>query len=302
MKQLKLNLTFLLTVLMSMIGAKASAQVIEVANSDGVTIYYYWDNDKTELSVTHGSYSGNLAIPSSVTYDGKEYSVTSIDDRAFVECSGLTSVEIPNSVTSIGEGAFAGCSSLTSVTIGNSVTSIGDTAFNGCYSLTSGEIPNSVTSIGVGVFSCSGLTSVTIPNSVTSIGNGAFYYCDGLTSVEIPNRVTSIVDYAFYDCSGLTSVTSLIEEPFDIDTSTFSKDTYSNATLYVPAGTKEKYKATKGWKDFKNIVEMDDMGIDAVDAQPNSSADAPVYNLNGQRVNVPVNGIYIKNGRKVLVK
>ena len=134
MKQLKLNLTFLLTVLMSMIGAKASAQVIEVANSDGVTIYYYWDNDKTELSVTHGSYSGNLAIPSSVTYDGKEYSVTSIDDRAFVECSGLTSVEIPNSVTSIGEGAFAGCSSLTSVTIGNSVTSIGDTAFNGCYS------------------------------------------------------------------------------------------------------------------------------------------------------------------------
>ena len=47
---------------------------------------------------------------------------------------------------------------------------------------------------------------------------------------------------------------------------------------------------------------MDAMGIDAVDAQLASSADAPVYNLNGQRVNVPVNGIYIKNGRKVLVK
>ena len=61
----------------------------------------------------------------------------------------------------------------------------------------------------------------------------------------------------YYDCSGLTSVTSLIEEPFDIDTETFGDDTYKNATLYVPAGTKEKYEATEGWKNFANIVEMD---------------------------------------------
>ena len=122
----------------------------------------------------------------------------------------------------------------------------------------------------------------------------------------IPNSVTSIGERAFYVCKGLTSVTSLKEEPFGLfpylGVYPFIDYTFKNATLYVPAGTKEKYEATEGWKNFANIVEMDETGIDAVDALPASSADAPVYNLNGQRVNVPVNGVYIKNGRKVLVK
>ena len=143
-----------------------------------------------------------------------------------------------------------------SVTIPNSVTSIGDYAFTGCYNLTSIEIPNSVTSIGNYAFSgCSGLTSVTIPNSVTSIGEAAFSGCSGLTSITIPNSVTSIGSSVFSYCSGLTSVISLIENPFAItgktsDSRTFTENTFNNATLYVPKGTIEKYKATDGWKDF----------------------------------------------------
>ena len=77
-------------------------------------------------------YTGSVVIPTSVTYNSKTYSVTSIGNEAFSDCSGLTSVTIPNSVTSIGNYAFEGCSSLTSVTIGNSVTSIGENAFRDC--------------------------------------------------------------------------------------------------------------------------------------------------------------------------
>ena len=210
-------------------------------------------------------------------------SVTSIGEGAFEYCSGLTSVTIPNSVTSIGSGTFDDCSRLTSITIPNSVTSIGGSAFFGCKGLTSITIPNSVTSIGNYAFSrCSGLTSITIPNSVTSIGEGAFEYCSGLTSITIPNSVTSIGRSAFYGCSGLTSVTigsgvtsmgynafngadiptviSLIENPFTItgktsDYRTFTQNTFNNATLYVPKGTIDKYKATDGWKDFLFIEE-----------------------------------------------
>ena len=134
--------------------------------------------------------------------------VTTICDRAFYWCHGLTSLTIPNSVTSIGNETFDLCQKLTSLTIPNSVTSIGDGAFYGCSRLTSLTIPNSVSSIGDGAFyDCSSLTSLTIPNSVTSIGDGAFYDCSSLTSLTIPNSVTSIGNRAFKKCSSLTSLT-----------------------------------------------------------------------------------------------
>ena len=98
------------------------------------------------------------------------------------------------------------------------------------------------------------MTSVTIPNSVTSIGDNAFSECIGLTSVTIGNSVTSIGDFAFNDVD-IPTVISLIENPFGISGSTFTKNTLKNAALYVPMGTIDKYKATKGWKDFLFIEE-----------------------------------------------
>jgi len=135
-------------------------------------------------------------------------SVTSIGDRAFLECYALTSVTIPDSVTSIGKNAFSTCRGLTSLKIGNSVTSIGDSAFQLCAALTSVTIPNSVTSIGNNAFyGCAALTSVTIPDSVTSIGNLTFYGCGELVTVIIGKSVTSIGQAVFTECKSLKLVT-----------------------------------------------------------------------------------------------
>ena len=106
----KLNLIFLLTALLSMVGTRAIAHDIEVANDDGITIYYKWANNQTELSVSYrgsasysyNEYTGNVVIPESVTYNGATYPVTTIGNSAFIGCSRLKSVTIPSSVTSIG--------------------------------------------------------------------------------------------------------------------------------------------------------------------------------------------------------
>ena len=152
-------------------------------------------------------YTGAITIPASFTFNDIIFNVTSIGDHAFYGCSGLTSIEIPNSVSIIGSDAFNGCRGLTSLTIGNNVTTIEGTAFSDCSSLTSIKIPNSVSVIGGYAFSnCSGLTSLTIGNNVTTIESGAFIGCSGLTSIEIPNSVSIIGSSAFSGCSGLTSI------------------------------------------------------------------------------------------------
>ena len=203
-----------------MISTTVTAHDIEVANSDGKTIYYNYNSDGSSVSVTYrgtnsysysNEYSGEIVIPETITYSGKTYSVTSIGSGAFYYCSGLTSVTIPNSVTSIGNYAFEFCSGLTSVTIPNSVTSIGSHAFEYCSGLKSVTIPNSVTSIGSGAFcSCSGLKSVIIPNSVTSIGEDAFRACSGMAEIKVANG-NSVYD-SRNDCNAIieTSTNTLI--------------------------------------------------------------------------------------------
>ena len=223
------KLTFLLIVLLSMVGAKGYAQEYVTIDDIGYQL------SGREASLAYGGEcSGDLEISGSVTYEGTIYTVTGIDNGAFYECTGLTSVTIPNSVTSIGSSAFIRCTGLTSVIIGDGVTTISGYAFK----------------------DCTALTSVTIGNSVTTIGENAFCGCSSLTSITIPNSVTSIGDEAFNVCNSLTLVAVDLEAPLAIVDWTFSNR--DNATLYVPQGSGDAYKGAEYWKEFKEIIELAD--------------------------------------------
>ena len=267
MNRIKNYIHSLLILLLCMIGANVSAHDIEVPNADGVTIYYNYINDNTELAVTFegnwdgytiNEYSGVVVIPEEVTIDGHTLKVTRINNSAFSECYELFSATIPKSITSIGDYAFAACISMTSIIMGNNVESIGNYAFAACQSLTSVTIPDKVTSIGEYAFyKCYGLTYFDTGNGVTSIGKGAFKNCTSLSSVNIGRSVTSIGELAFKECLNLNDVYCYAEQVPETGKDVFMSSNYTNATLHVPAGSVNAYKAAAPWKNFKRIVAIE---------------------------------------------
>ena len=267
----------LFTILFALLPILASAESIEIKG-----VYYNLDavGKTAEVTKHPNKYTGDVVIPKSVKYEGNTYKVTSIDGFAFSFCYELTSVAIPNTVTAINIGAFEYCSALTSITIPNSVTLIGSFAFEYCTGLTSVVIPNSVTDMNMSVFKgCTGLTSVTLSNNITHVDWYAFQNCTGLTSVVIPNSVTEIDKSAFEGCSHLTSVSigngikkirarafancakltnvyCFAEEVPNTEEDVFEETPIGNATLRVPAGSVDAYKAEVPWSGFKSIVKI----------------------------------------------
>ena len=199
---------FAALVLLMGLASQGWAQTFTLTNADGVRLKYTISGTTVSVMRADGAtYSGVLNIPGSVTYNGITYTVTIVKMNAFSNCTGLTSVNIPDGVTSISYGAFYKCSSISAVSLPSTLTNIGESAFFQCSSLASINIPASVTNIGPTAFQeCSSLTSITIPDGVTSINHTTFYRCSNLTSVNLPSTVTTIASSAFAACSTLTSI------------------------------------------------------------------------------------------------
>lgn len=282
MKKGKKTASLLLLILFASI--KSHAYDFEV---DG--IYYGYDANNQTAYVTYdwqkkqsymATYSGSITIPSTVSYNGRTLNVSAIGKEAFYNCKDLYSISIPNSVTTIGEEAFEFCG-LKSINIPNSVTTIASRAFF-CCDLTSLYIPNSIMTIGKDAFAhCKLLETLAIEDSETPVeihffdydpfeGSNPKYVYIGrdcisysvLSYIPMDSRSATTfsigknVKYVRYTLNTLTTIysASVTPEEMEID---FLNSTYLNAKLYVPTGTKEKYIAAEGWKNFFTIEEMD---------------------------------------------
>jgi hypothetical protein len=217
MKQ-HLRFLFLLATLISMVTINVHAYDAEI---DG--IYYNFNGDEAQVTSKKlpSTYTGEVVIPESVTYEGKTYSVTSIGEAAFYACSDdFVSVDISNKVTSIGKSAFYYCNGLTSITVPNSVKTIQDQAFQNCRNLKTVTMGNAVEYIGSSCFvRCESLESINIPSSLTTISTYSFYG-NKLKSIVIPMGVTTIESHAFgsnvlESVTIPSSVTSIGESAFD---------------------------------------------------------------------------------------
>lgn len=264
-----------------------------------------------------------------------------IGDCLFAGCDNLEEIRLPKSITTIGNNVFHFGSSLKSLTIPQNVSSIGNEVLYECNNIRTLDVDannktfkspagsnavikdktlvlgclatnipdNTINAIGPSAFSTGSVSAIQldidfkIPAGVTTIGERAFMNC-GFKSIDIPADVTSIGEWAFAYSSNLSKMICRIT---DLSKVKMGGGVFNNipseAILYVPKGMVDKYKTTAPWNYFADVREIGSGGetpIRAIDASV--SDDSVYYNLQGQRVEHPTKGLYIKNGKKVLIK
>ncbi|MBR2103630.1 MAG: leucine-rich repeat protein [Prevotella sp.] len=258
----------------------------------------------------------------------------------FLGCSSLESITIPETVEMISYAAFAQ-SGLKSIELPEGLQTIGSCAFYECKDLSLVNIPQSVNKIYSSAFYNTAIKNVDFPTGLKVIEYQAFQYCRKLESVTfregletigylafcgdvalseivLPKSLKQIGAFAFELCTGLQTVECKSTEPpvwnqgswtlQEGQNPVFGSLDLPNITLYVPAGCKAKYLASDIWKDF-NIVERGGgivpTGIDIANEEA-GHADGRVYDLQGRLVStsgeVVKSGVYVKNGKKVLIK
>lgn len=234
------RLFFLFIFVLSVISVHCAPSMFKYNTVEGVEMTFIWDSGYGTTCRVGSNYSqaidthttGTITIPARVKWYAIRDSLTvnKIEKEAFMNCSQITKVVLPESIENVDQRAFSGCTSLReiniptklkyvgqymfenctsleTITIPQNITGIGAYAFKGCTGLTSISIPSSVTSIGIGSFQdCTSLSSVTLTEGLKTIGANAFEGCTNLTSIVIPDGVTSIGADAFSGCTSLASV------------------------------------------------------------------------------------------------
>jgi hypothetical protein len=250
-------------------------------------------------------------------------SLTEICSWAFYGCSSLERLDIPRNVKTFGWGVLSGdCNQLKEITVadGNNsfkmengllLNTAGTTAyayafgsetehliipgtvtslnlcalFKGNKRLITINIPSSVTFIGGDTFNgCTALEEVTLPDGIQTIQYSAFYGCTSLKGITIPAALMKVSDDIFSGCTAIKSVTVRQNNPLEITSSFFPNEVYANATLYIPKGRRAYYANATGWKEFKNLKEIQMDGI--------ASSDSPYDNIENNQM---ILGYYSSN-------
>lgn len=220
---MKKRMSFLISALLLLFLVPVIAVSADAATSGD---FEYDTDDGQAMVLAYIGDGGSVTVPA--TLGGCP--VTEIAAEAFLDCTSVTKVTLPQSIIHIGESAFSGCSNLVtvnlpdslyelgaraffrcvklqSITIPDHLTEISERVFWGCESLKSADLGTGVTSVGEAAFcGCSSMTSVTMGSRITTLEKDAFSFCEALASVTLPKTLKTIGDGAFSGCESLTSI------------------------------------------------------------------------------------------------
>lgn len=225
--------------------------------------------------VKKSSWSGEVCIPSEVSYGGETYIVTSIGTSAFSENTSLTKVTIPRTVTNMDfdenrgfdRCPFYGCKALESIEVeeGNpALCAVDGVLFNKkktrLYSYpaaakrTSYSIPESVTRVDGCSFEYSKyLVNVTLPDNVTVLGSTAFYCSSNLEEVKLSSNLKVLSSWTFADCKSLKSVT-IPDGVYFLGTRLFSGCTNLTSITMPESVTSTDYAIFENCNSLKHVT------------------------------------------------
>ena len=261
----------------------------------------------------HNHHLVNITLPDEVTALGGSafYGCTNLEEVrlspnlgvlagwVFGNCEHLHSVTIPEGVTYLGIRLFSGCTSLTNVTMPESVTSTDYAVFENCTSLKSVTLSPNLDQINHQLFqNCYNLTEIHIPESVTAVMTEAFKNCTALRTIDLPESVTRLGGYIFSGCKLDSLIIRGIIDSRWIDEWLFN-GMGTQTKVYVQTSEVEKYKKVYKGPVYPLSDEMNGIS-DYTLPEDNSSA---LFDLQGRRIfGEPYRGIYIVNGKKIVIK
>ena len=213
-------------------------------------------------------------------------------------------IKLASGVKRIGTAAFLNCTKLTGVLLPQSLTAIDGAAFSGCSSIQEMEIPESITKVSASLFkNCSGLTRIVLPETILTIENSAFYGCSSLRSLTIPASVQTINNIAFCDCK-ITSL-KLLCRLGDYTSANHEslKGLSEESVIYAYEAEIPFIREAFGGKVLPIDNEL--TGIWNTESAPVSAF--AIFDIQGHKVaksqgNTLPKGVYIQNGRKFIVK
>lgn len=249
-------------------------------------------------------------------------SIASVQNYGFAYDTDLKTIELPANMQGVGAYCFTDCTALTTVKFNTAISTmtVGSNAFKGCSKLSRVEINRvdswvqtnfydqyaNPTSIAHHLYkNGKELTSVVIPSGTMYINNNVFSGCSSIKDVTIPATVQYINDNIFLNCTSMSKVicNAMTVPPFiGTDDPTKMNAVFNKASLYVPAASVSKYKGDSWWKRFRYIGSLNEItGVNSVTMDQQSEGSA--FDLSGRHLNdKQKSGLFIKNGRKVLMK
>ena len=294
--------------------------------------------DVVEIGDYAFGHASSQGVCSKISYVNIPNTIKRIGEMAFARCENLVLVTFSNSLEEIGPSAFWRASKIANVSLPEGLKVIGDMAFNNCPSLEIINLPEGLTKLGYAALGytainaidipgsveniedhcfdyCTLLESVTIAEGVKTVGEKAFYNCESLTAIDLPSTAGSIGYQAFKNCMKLADVkirngcVLLLDEEGTMsdDNEAFDLKTERYAELSVPKETYEHYSQDPWFLWFNKIkFELPAVaatGIEPADVVSDAIPSRPIYDLQGRLMNGPLkSGIYIRDGKKVLVK